>query len=78
MSYLDDVIVFAKDWEEHLQWLELVLAQIQTAGLKFNPEMYNLVQPEVPFLGHEGLGEGVRPDPKIMQAIQDILPLMTV
>lgn len=64
------LLSFAKDWEEHLQHLELVLARIQAAGLKLNPEKCNLVQTQLPFLGHVASGEGVWLDPKIVQAIQ--------
>lgn len=47
-----------------------MLARLQEAGLTINLEKNNFVQPEVKFLGHIISAEGVRPDPGIIDAIQ--------
>ena len=33
-TYLDDVLIFSKSWEEHLQHLNTVFNRFKTAGLK--------------------------------------------
>lgn len=66
LAYLDDIIIFAKTKKEHWQRLEMVLTLIQAPGLKVNPGYCNLVQTEVPFMGHVVLGEGVKLDSKIL------------
>jgi hypothetical protein len=38
MVYIDDIIVFAPDFEEHLNRLETVFEQIKQAWLKLHPE----------------------------------------
>ncbi|CAJ0629109.1 11096_t:CDS:2 [Entrophospora sp. SA101] len=35
--YLDDVNIYSKIWEEHLQHLEKIFEHIQKAGLKLSP-----------------------------------------
>ncbi len=63
LIYLDDVIVFGRDFEEHKRRLSEVLTQIHKAGLKLKPSKCHLFRPKVTFLGHVVSGEGVRPDP---------------
>ena len=52
LVYLDDIIVFSRTIPEHLERLQLVLTQIQDAGLKLKPEKCSLLQKQVSFLGH--------------------------
>ena len=35
-TYIDDVLIFSKSWEEHLQHLNTVLNRFKAAGLKLN------------------------------------------
>ena len=37
LIYLDDVIVFGRNWDEHLQRLRQVLSRLQEAHLKLHP-----------------------------------------
>lgn len=36
-AYLDDIVIYSRTWEEHLQHLTTVLNKIQTAGFTINP-----------------------------------------
>jgi transposase InsO family protein len=71
LIYLDDVIIFGSSFEQHLERLKDVLKRVQEANLKLKPEKCELMQAEVPFLGHIVSSDGVRPNPdnlaKIMQ-----------
>lgn len=71
LIYLDDTILFASSFEEHLERLKVVLDRIKEAGLKLKPEKCRIFQKEVTFLGHVVSEEGVKPDPnniaKILQ-----------
>jgi Reverse transcriptase (RNA-dependent DNA polymerase) len=51
LAYIDDVIVFSATLEQHLERLEIVLARIQSAGLKLKPTKCFLMQRSVGFLG---------------------------
>ena len=52
LLYLDDVIVFSKTFEDHVQQLSLVLTRIGVADLKVAPKKCHFFQSEVVFLGH--------------------------
>ena len=51
-AYLDDILIFSKTLEEHMEHLKLVLNRIIAAGLKLNPEKCKFIQQEVEYLGH--------------------------
>ena len=63
LIYIDDIIVFGKNFEEHMCRVEEVLERIKAAGLKVNPEKCLMLQKKVVFLGHVVSGEGVKPSP---------------
>ena len=74
LYYLDDIIVFAKTWEEHLQRLETVFQRLQEANLKLGSAKCNLAKEEVSFLGYKVTPKGLEPDPRLMKAIEEIGP----
>ena len=63
LCYLDDVIVFASTFQEHLQRLEEVIARVASAGLKLKPRKCNLFQQKITYLGHIVTAQGVMTDP---------------
>ena len=52
LVYLDDIVVFSRDFEGHLQRLGEVLGRLESAGLKVKPSKCRLARGEVAFLGH--------------------------
>lgn len=36
-GYLDDIIIVTESYEEHIEWLEIVLKRLASAGLVVNP-----------------------------------------
>lgn len=73
-SYLDDLCVFSKTFDEHLAHLNEVLVRLKRAGLTCNPSKVKFAQPEVSFLGHLVSSKGVCIDPDRTQAIRDFPP----
>ena len=69
LVYLDDVVVFARNFDEHLARLESVLEAIRTSGLTLKPEKCRFAYEELKFLGHVVNAEGVLPDPAKTSAI---------
>ena len=61
--YLDDVIVFGKTFDEHLNRLNEVLERFRDAGLKLKPKKCEFFEKEVQFLGYMVSQEGIRPLP---------------
>ena len=71
LIYIDDVIVFGKDFDQHMQRLEEVLDRIKKAGLKLKASKSYLLQKEVIFLGHVVSGEGIKPSPTNVTKVVD-------
>jgi hypothetical protein len=69
LVFIDDIIVFGRNFEKHIVRVCQVLDRIKNAGLKLKPEKCSLLQTEVVFLGHIVSGEGVRPDPNNVSKI---------
>jgi len=69
LIYLDDIILFSRTIEEHLERLLRVLGRLRTAGLKLKPEKCSLMQKSVTFLGHVVSGAGISTDPEKTRAV---------
>ena len=61
--YIDDIIIFARNVQEHLSRVEQVLMRLMQAGLKLKPEKCEMLQKEVTFLGHVVSSDGIKPSP---------------
>ena len=70
LVYLDDVIVYGRDFDEHLKRLREVFERLRQAGLKLKPSKCFLLRPQVPHLGHVISAEGVSTDPEKVKAVQ--------
>ena len=74
LFYIDDIIVFAATWEEHLDRLRQVFERLQHAKLKLGSEKCTFAAKEVSYLGHRVTEEGLLPDPSLLAAIREINP----
>ena len=52
INYLDDIIIFSKTLEEHLQNLQIVFNRLREFNLKLTPKKCNFLQTTIEFLGH--------------------------
>ena len=71
LLYLDDIIVFSKTFEEHVEQLGMVLARLSQSGLKVAPKKCHFFRPSVVFLGHIVSSQGLATDPSKTQCIVD-------
>jgi hypothetical protein len=71
LVYIDDINVYSKTWDEHLQHLRKVFQKIKESGLKLKREKCYFGMTEVKFLGHVIGKEGIKPDPEIIEKIQN-------
>ena len=69
--YLDDVIVFGEDFDQHISRLEAVMERFRKAGLKLKPEKCQFFQREVKFLGYLLSQDGVKPHPDNLEKIKN-------
>lgn len=70
LIYLDDVIVFAADFETHLDRLDFVFSRLSAQGLKLRPDKCKLLRSSVHYLGHIVSESGIAPDPDKVTAVQ--------
>uniref|UniRef100_A0A8C6M0S4 ribonuclease H n=1 Tax=Nothobranchius furzeri TaxID=105023 RepID=A0A8C6M0S4_NOTFU len=68
LVYLDDIIVFGRDFQEHLVRLDQVLEKVKQANLKVEASKCNLFATQVYYLGHVISADGVMPDPAKVEA----------
>lgn len=64
LLYLDEMNMFSSSDSQYLQWLEVVLVQIQKEDLKAKLEKCAFFQWEVSYLGHVMSSMGVYTNPK--------------
>ena len=71
LLYLDDILVFAPNIDEHIKRLDEVLARLISAGLKLNKKKCRLFQPEVKYLGHLVSIKGISADPEKVEKVRN-------
>ena len=69
--YLDDILVFSKTPEEHVAHVEAVLARLEANKYYAKLSKCDFFKSEVKFLGHVVTAEGVKPDPKKVEVVQN-------
>ena len=74
LFYLDNIIVFATTWEEHLGRLRQVFESLTHAKLKLGADKCTFAAREVSYLRHRVTEEGLLPDPALLAAITEISP----
>ena len=71
LIYLDDILVFAPDFKEHLRRLQTIFEKIRVAGVKLSPEKCSLFRHELKFLGHVVSKSGVKTDDNKISVVRD-------
>lgn len=67
--FIDDVIIFARTYEEHLERLQLVFDKIREANLKLSPTKCSFFKPKVKYVGHVVSEKGVETDPEKVEKV---------
>lgn len=70
MNYIDDILVFGEDEEDHDRALEIVMETLKSKNVLLNHQKCVYRVPEVIFLGHHISAEGIRPAEDKTKAIQ--------
>ena len=72
MGYLDDIIIFSKSEEEHLQHLEEIFTQLRKFGLKMKREKCSFFKIHIQYLGHLVSERGFEPLPGKLESIKNM------
>ena len=71
--FIDDILVYSKNEEEHKEHLRLVLEKLREHQLYAMFSKYEFWLKEVGFLGHVISGEGIAVDPTKVQSVTEWL-----
>lgn len=69
LVYVDDILVFSKNFDEHLQHLRLLFDRLRDANLTLKPSKCSFAVKQVKFLGHIVSKEGIQVNPAKTKAI---------
>ena len=72
--YMDDIVVFATTWTDHISLLSTVLGHLEDVGFTINPLKCEWAVQETDFLGHSLTPNGVKPWHKKVDAILHLQP----
>ncbi|KAI3385870.1 hypothetical protein SNEBB_007958 [Seison nebaliae] len=73
LAYVDDILIFSEDLEQHKDRLGEVLERLENAGLKANLAKCNFAFEEIDFLGFSISHDGIRPCHSKMTAFNNRL-----
>jgi hypothetical protein len=71
LVYVDDVIAFSKDFDQHLKHLADIFDHLRAANLKLKPPKCHFAVNQVEFLGHVISKDGISTDPEKVRAVVD-------
>ena len=70
-SFVDDMCIFTETWKEHMTFLRQVLDRLRSAKLTAKPSKCMIGYDSIECLGHNVVGQTVRPREDKIQAICD-------
>lgn len=70
LVYMDDIIIFAENLQEHIENIAKVFDKIREHRLKVQLDKSEFLCKEVNFLGHVITPEGIKPNPTKLEAIR--------
>jgi hypothetical protein len=68
--YIDDILIFSKTEAEHKAYVRLVLEVLKREKFYVCKAKSSFAQKEIKYLGHIVNKQGIRPDPKKVEAVQ--------
>jgi hypothetical protein len=71
LVFFDDILIYSKSWEDHLQHVDKVLQLLKEQQLYAKPSKCFFGVKEVEYLGHIVSHEGVKVDPNKIKAMRD-------
>ena len=74
LVYIDDVLIWSKTFQEHLEKLQSVFRAFEKAGLRIKTKKCHICCKTVPYLGHLLSESGIQMDPQRIKAIVEMRP----
>ena len=67
--YLDDIVIYSRSLQEHESKFNKLMERLRNAKLRLQPDKCEFLRHEVNYLGHIISEDGVKPDPKKIEAV---------
>ena len=74
IAYLDDIIIFSRTVEQHLDHIKQVFEKLRSIHLSMKLSKCHFFTKEIQYLGHILSTKGIRPLPSKTQAIRNMCP----
>ncbi len=71
LMFIDDILIFSKSAEEHLEHVRKVMQVLREHKILIKASKCTWGQEELPYLGHIVSKDGIKVDPKKIQAVAD-------
>ena len=69
--YLDDILVFSRSLEDHLNHLRMVITRLVEVGLKLKATKCHFARRELEYLGHVVTRDGLKTNPRLIEAVSE-------
>src|ERR1051325_10896018 len=70
--YIDDILIYSKTFEEHLEHLEKIFEKLKEANLMIKLKKCKFGEQNIEFLGHIIGRDGIKPDPEKIEKIKNL------
>ncbi|CAF1477404.1 unnamed protein product, partial [Rotaria sp. Silwood1] len=71
LAYIDDIIIYSQNFNEHLKHIEEVCLLLQEANFKLNVDKCEVARAEILFLGHLIKAGTIKPDPDNIRGLTE-------
>ncbi len=71
LAYIDDIIIYSKNFKEHLKHIEEACALLHNANFKLNIDKCEIAKEEILFLGHIVEHGTIKPDPENIRGLTE-------
>jgi hypothetical protein len=68
--YIDDLCIFSKTAEEHIEHIKIVMKKLKEANIKLNPDKCKWFATKIKLLGHTISKDGIEMDPTKIESIK--------
>lgn len=75
MVYIDDIIVWSDNFDNHLKYLDLVLQRLREANLTLKPLKCSFAKAEVTYLGQIISKDGIKVNPFKIEAVKSLFSI---
>lgn len=69
--YMDDIVIYGKTLDDHNLKLKDIFSRLRKYNLKLQPQKCQFLQKSLAYLGHVISNEGISPDPRKVQSIEN-------